>query len=54
MKNEKKYQTLQKLLSNSTLKNENGSKTLNLQYKKPYDRIAKASFWTTHSELLAD
>lgn len=54
MKNEKKYQTLQKLLSNSVLKNENGAKILSLQYKKPYDRIAKASYWTTHSELLPD
>jgi len=54
MKNEKKYQTLQKLVSNGILENKNGSKTLNLQYKKPYDRIAKASYWTTHSELLLD
>lgn len=54
MKNEKKHKTLQKLLSNSTLKNENGSKTLILQYKKPYDRIARASFLTSHSELLPD
>lgn len=52
MENKKKYQTLQKLLSNSTLKNENGSKTLTLQYKKPYDIIAKASALDMCPEML--
>lgn len=54
MKNEEKSQTLKKLLSNSTLKYENGVKTLNLQYKKPFDRIAKASYTELCPELLPD
>ncbi len=54
MKSGEKLKFLKNLLSNSTLKIENGSKTLNLQYKKPYDIIAKASYKTMCPDLLPD
>jgi site-specific DNA recombinase len=54
MDSEKKSQTLKKLLSNSTLKHNNGSKTLTLQYKKPYDVIARADYTELCPELLPD
>lgn len=54
LKNGEKLETFKNLLSNSTLKNENGSKTLNLQYKKPYDVIARGSYLDLCPELLPD
>lgn len=54
MDSDKKSQTLKKLLSNSTLKYENGDKSLYLQYKKPYDVIARADYTELCPELLPD
>jgi hypothetical protein len=54
MKIEKKQETLKMLLSNSTLKNENDSKTLILQYKKPFNIVARASNVNMCSALLPD
>jgi len=54
MKTEEKYKTLNNLLSNSTLKNENGSKTLILQYKKPFNIVSRASHKDMCPELLPD
>lgn len=54
LNSEDKSQTYKKLLSNSTLKTENGSKTLILQYKKPYDIIAEASYSELCPKLLLD
>ncbi len=51
---EEKLQTFKKLLSNSTLKHENGVKSLNLQYKKPYDVIARTPYRKLCPELLPD
>jgi hypothetical protein len=54
MKTEEKHKTLNNLLSNSTLKNENGSKTLILQYKKPFNIVARASNMDMCPALLPD
>jgi len=51
---EKKSLTFKMLLSNSTLKNQNGVKSLVLQYKKPYDVIARADYIELCPELLLD
>lgn len=51
---EEKSQTFKKLLSNSKLKHHNGEKILSLQYKKPYDVIARTPYRTLCPELLPD
>jgi len=51
---EEKHKTLNNLLSNYTLRNENGSKTFILQYKKTFNIVARASNVNMCSALLPD
>ncbi len=49
-----KQRIFKKLLSNSQFKQDNGEETLHLQYKSPYDIIARAPYRTICPELLPD